>query len=274
MKKKLLALFAACSVITTAAAGLVQTAYATEPGVRIGVADGTTDTQKIITLYYEGVDAMISITGQLTFTGGTVTINKLSVTIPNDSAQADKNNGSLYFSSYEDEGTSTDDGAFAQAVVTVPGDVDITASFEIKDFTEYSFEAEDWVEYGNTLGTVSTVIPKKEAPTEAPTAAPTEAPTEAPTAAPTEVPQPVVAKSVEKANAFTKDGGYDDDVVVGTIQLDVTGAAIDLTKATYKGNKPTKVDGENVTTFQGSALITVIINGETSTDALNQVVFN
>lgn len=154
MKKKVLALFAVCSMITTVSAGVVQTAYAADPTVRIDVSDGASDTQKILTFYYEGVDELLDIQGTLTFSGGAVSIDSYTITIDCDNSQANKNTGVLYFTS--DYGTSSNDGSFATATITVPGDVDITANFAVKDF-----EDTNWDNYGSDIGTVSVTIPKK-----------------------------------------------------------------------------------------------------------------
>ena len=85
---------------------------------------------------------------------------------------------------------------------------------------------------------------------------------------------PDVISSVESAAAYTTANSYDKDVVVGIINLEVSNGAINLNNAIYKGKKPTEVTGDNVTAFQGSAQIAVIINGATDTSVLNNVEFN
>ena len=168
MNKKLISLFAACSMVATVSVGLVQTAYAAEPNVRIEVTDGATDTQKVLTFYYEGAEGMNSLQGELSFEGGEVTIDALTVTINAKYTGADKDSAVLYFAEEEDGGASSEDGSFATATITVPGDVDITANFEVQ-----AFENADFEDYTDDIGTVSVVIPKKAA--EEPVVEPVEA---------------------------------------------------------------------------------------------------
>ena len=85
---------------------------------------------------------------------------------------------------------------------------------------------------------------------------------------------PVVTATVEDSAAFTVDDGYDSNVVVGTINLNVSNGTIDLNNATYNGKAPTDVTGSNKTAFQGSALIAVTIAGATDKSVLNNVKFN
>jgi hypothetical protein len=152
MKKKLIALFAACSMITTAVAGLVQTAYADGANVRIEVSDGTSDTEKVLTFYYEGVDGVNTIEGTLTFTGGDVTINSGTITIANDMGEVVPDEGYVGFTSFD--GTSSVDGSFATVTVTVPGDADITVAYALEGFEDIDFET-----YEDEIGTVYATIP-------------------------------------------------------------------------------------------------------------------
>jgi len=78
----------------------------------------------------------------------------------------------------------------------------------------------------------------------------------------------------EKASAFTKADGYDKDMVVGIVELSVENGFIDLNSASYEGNAPTEVAGDNAANFSGTALVTIVINGATSTEALEHVIFN
>lgn len=161
MKKKLLALFAACSMITTAAAGLVQTAYAADPNVRIEYTDGDTDTQKILNFYYEGVDALTAFGGTYSFSSNDVTVDSGSVTLTYNLGikEFDTENCYISFSTFDDGGSSSADGLFATATITVPSDVDVTVELEVDSFTDA--EEDD---YEDEIGTVSVVIPKKSAP--------------------------------------------------------------------------------------------------------------
>lgn len=154
MKKKLISLIAASSMIATASLGLVQTAYAADAGVSIGVADGSSETQKVLTFYYEGVSAMVALGGTLTLSDGT--IDSVQITIPNDNPQADKNTGFIGFASFQDEGTSSADGSFATATITVPTDKDVTVTYTPNAFTDV-----DWNDYD--VAPASVVIQKKAA---------------------------------------------------------------------------------------------------------------
>jgi hypothetical protein len=161
MKKKLLALFAACSMITTVSAGLVQTAYAADPNVRIEVADGSSDSEKILRLYYEGIEEdVLDMEGKLSFTGGAVTIKNYTRTI-GDSGSVNKTTGKILWAS--DDGVSYTDGYFATATITIPTDVDITVKFQVQ-----VLEDANYYDYADDIGTVSTVIPKKASEPEGP----------------------------------------------------------------------------------------------------------
>ena len=254
MKKKLIALFAACSMITAVSAGLIQTAYAADPNVRIEVSDGETDTQKILTFYYEGFDAMNAVQGTLSFEGGEVTIDSAALTIEAHYGAADKDSGVIYFAEDEDGGTSSADGSFATATITVPGDVDITVNFEVE-----AFENSDFDTFEDQIGTVSVVIPKKAAPE----------------------PEVEVTKAVEDSAAFTVAEGYDNDMVVGKVTVTIKGS-YDLKNATYNQNKGTVTDAEgnavdNTVITGGAAgtdvLVFVVINGATDVAELDNVVF-
>jgi len=168
MKKKLITLFVACAMVATASVGLVQTAYAAEPNVRIEVADGATDTQKVLTFYYEGFENMNAIQGELSFAGGEVTIESATLTIVAHYGSADKESGVIWFAEDEDGGTSTEDRSFATATITVPDDADITVNFEVQAFENSDFET-----FEEEIGTVSVTIPKKAA--EEPVVEPVEA---------------------------------------------------------------------------------------------------
>ena len=165
MKKRILALFAACSMITTAVAGLVQTAYAAgEPNIRIEVADGDTDTQKVLTFFYDvadGVDGVNTIQGKLSFDNSDVAINSINVTIDTPSSDFIVNNnpstGLISFT--HAYGTSSADGSFAIVNITVPeGADDITASFALETFEDTEYD-----EHAGNIGTVTATIPKKAA---------------------------------------------------------------------------------------------------------------
>ena len=78
----------------------------------------------------------------------------------------------------------------------------------------------------------------------------------------------------EKAAAYTKADGYDKDMVVGIVELSVKNGFIDLNSASYEGNAPTEVTGDNAANFSGTALVTIVINDATSTEALEHVIFN
>lgn len=73
--------------------------------------------------------------------------------------------------------------------------------------------------------------------------------------------------------AYTKDGGYDQDMVVGVISLEVTGS-YDLANATYEGNTGAVTGDSGTVITDTTASVIVVINGATSTDALSQVKFN
>ena len=164
MKKKLIALFAACSMIVTAAAGLVQTAYAAEPGLKIEVADGATDTQKVLTFYYEGINGFSYFDGVLSFDNNDVVIDSAEVTLSfatgmGDTASeisADKKTVQLGFSYYDDGGVSSEDGSFATVTITVPEGEDVTANYACDGYAD-----EVWNMFDAT--TVSVTIPKKAA---------------------------------------------------------------------------------------------------------------
>jgi hypothetical protein len=240
MKKKLIAIFAACTMITTAFAGM--TAYAAGPdgqNVRIEVSDGATDEQKVLTFYYEGAELMNAIQGTLSFEGGEVTINSINVTIANDATQNDTGTGIFFFTS--NDGTSSADGSFATVNITVPTDADITANFELEVWEDVNFD-----DYTSDIGTVSVVIPKKAAPE----------------------PEVEVTKTVENSAAFTVAEGYDNDMVVGKVTVTIKGS-YDLKDATYNQNKGTVTDAE------GNAVdSTVITGGSEGTDVLVFVVIN
>ena len=73
--------------------------------------------------------------------------------------------------------------------------------------------------------------------------------------------------------AYTKDGGYDKDMVVGVISLEVTGS-YNLANATYEGNTGAVTGDSGTVITDTTASVIVVINGATSTDALSQVKFN
>lgn len=155
MKKKLISLIAASSMIATASLGLVQTAYAADPNVRIEVADGADATKKVLTFYYEGADLMNAIQGTLSFNDAEVTIDSITVTIANDSTQNDVGTGIFFFTS--NDGTSSSDGSFATVNITIPENKDITASFELEVWENSDFE-----DYASDIGTVTAVVSQKQ----------------------------------------------------------------------------------------------------------------
>jgi len=73
--------------------------------------------------------------------------------------------------------------------------------------------------------------------------------------------------------AYTVADGYDKDMVVGVISLEVTGS-YNLANATYEGNTGDVSDNSSTVITDATASVIVVINGATSTDALNNVVFN
>ena len=257
MKKKLIALFAACSMIATASVGLVQTVYADGVSVRIDVTDGATDEQKVLNFYYEGVNGLASLMANLTFSGGAVTIDSYDITVPIDDGTANKTDGSIWLSNANDSthGASSDDGKFATATVTVPTDVDITVSFAVTEF----YDGDYWDDYTAEVGTVTATIPKKAAPE----------------------PEVEVTKTVEDSAAFTVAEGYDNDMVVGKVTVTIKGS-YDLKNATYNQQTGTVTDAEgnavdNTVITGGAAgtdvLVFVVINGATDVAELNNVVF-
>ena len=241
MKKKLIALFSACSMITTAVAGLVQTAYAdAKPNVRIEVSDGATDTQKVLTFYYEGFEALNNLQGKLTFTGGIVTIDSATITIQSKYTGADKDSGIFYFAEEADGGASSSNGSFAIATITVPGDVDITANFEVQGFEDPEFE-----EHKQEIGTVSVTIPKKSAPIPAIT--------------------PAAVTAVEKQNtdAITGTGEYESQtadiygVEITPNDESVSGATVSV------GEKTKDINFKTIYSGEGTVVFAVILASET-----------
>jgi len=240
MNKKLISLFAACSMVATVSVGLVQTAYAAEPNVRIEVTDGATDTQKVLTFYYEGAEGMNSLQGELSFEGGDVTIDALTVTINAKYKGADKDSAVLYFAEEEDGGASSEDGSFATATITVPGDVDITANFEVQ-----AFENADFEDFTDDIGTVSVTIPKKADPT------------------------PAREFSATKGDtaSFSTDDGYDANMVAAQYTLTIENGSYDLADAKYNG-----ASSKGITAADGSAVASTVITGAPSAEAIVFVV--
>lgn len=236
MKKKLLAMFAACSMITALSAGVVQVAYATDANVRIEVADGDTDTQKILTFYYEGVEAVNALQGTLSFTGGTVTIDSANITIPGVYPGVNKNTGIIGFSSLTG-GDSSADGSFATATITVPIDVDITANYEVTAFEDSNYD-----QY--VIGTVSVTIPKKSAPI------------------PQKVPAAVTAVEKQNTEAINGTGEYEAQtadiygVEITPNDESVSGATVSV------GGKTKDINFKMVCSGTGTVVFAVILASE------------
>lgn len=160
MKKKLITLLAACSMIATASVGLVQTAYADGITVRMEVSDGATDDQKILTFYYDGADSTYMLEGYLSFDNDNVTIDSSEITIAVPAGNGDKNadttTGQLMYTTYLDDPLTSADKSFARATITVPTDVDVTASFRVEVMSDGEWNMPDPF-------TVTATIPKKAA---------------------------------------------------------------------------------------------------------------
>ena len=259
MKKKLIALFAACSMIATASVGLVQTAYADDaPNLSIVVTDGATDNEKVLTFYYD-CEGTFTFQGTLSFAGGDVTIDSVEVplTYPSgmgDKAQEiadDKKTANIGLAYYGDDPLTTADKSFAIANVTVPGDVDITANFEVEFFTD-----ENWGYYDG-IGTITATIPAKASEPETPA---------------------TVDASVEESKAFVDKNDETKCAVVGKINLTVDGS-INLADATYGGNKAQAITDMNdqdladTVITDADIILFVVINGTTDVAELSNVVF-
>ena len=94
--------------------------------------------------------------------------------------------------------------------------------------------------------------------------------------------EPVVEASVEASKAFTKAGGYDNDMVVGKLTVTVKNGSYDLKNAKYnqKHGVVTDADGNTIdaTTITGdadgaNALVFVVLNDVDDVTELNNVVF-
>lgn len=181
MKKKFIALFAACSMITTAVAGLVQTAYADDDPIRIEVSDGATDTEKVLTFYYGPEDGVNMIEGYLTLNNG-ATIDSAAITISIPAGMGDQvaktDDGHIMCLTYADDPLTSADKSFATATITVPGDVDVTASFSFEMFDSVDNDFSD---------TVNVTIPKKASDPD---------------------PEPAAVTAVEKQNSVSGEGIY------------------------------------------------------------------
>jgi hypothetical protein len=124
-------------MITTAVAGLVQTAYADDDPISIVVSDGATDTEKVLTFYYGPEDGVNMIEGTLTVNNGaTISSSAITISIPAGMGDQAATPSSGYFLclTYADTPLSSADKSFATATITVPGDVDVTASFSFDMF--------------------------------------------------------------------------------------------------------------------------------------------
>jgi len=243
MNKKLISLFAACSMVATVSVGLVQTAYAAEPTIRIEVADGETDEQKVLNFYYvtaDGPEGVNSIQGNLTFDNDAVTIDSINVTIPNDNNQINKDSGLIMFTAYE--GTKSDDGSFATVNVTVPTDVDIKATFTLE-----VFEDTDYTDYTEDIVAVNATIPKKAAP----------------------APAREFSANKDEAASFSTDDGYDANMVAAKYTLTIENGSYDLADAAYNGNT-----SEAITAADGSAVASTVITGAPTAEAVVFVVIN
>ena len=245
MKKRILALFAACSMITTAAAGLVQTAYAAgEPNIRIEVADGDTDTQKVLTFFYDvadGVDGVNTIQGKLSFDNSGVTINSINVTIDTPSSDFIVNNnpstGLISFT--HAYGTSSADGSFAIVNITVPeGADDITASFALETFEDTEYD-----EHAGNIGTVTATIPKK---------------------APAKVPAAVTA--VEKQPQITGTGEYEVQTAdIYGVEIKPNDESVSGAKVSVGGQQK-DINFKTVCSGSGTVVFAVILASETGAE--------
>ena len=245
MKKKLIALFAACSMIVTAAAGLVQTAYAAEPGLKIEVADGATDTQKVLTFYYEGINGFSYFDGVLSFDNNDVVIDSAEVTLSfatgmGDTASeisADKKTVQLGFSYYDDGGVSSEDGSFATVTITVPEGEDVTANYACDGYAD-----EAWNMFDAT--TVSVTIPKKAAPI------------------PQKVPAAVTAVELQNADPISGTGEYETQtadiygVEITPNDESVSGATVSV------GEKTKDISFKTVYSGKGTVVFAVILASE------------
>lgn len=164
MKKKLITLFAACSMITTAGAGLVQTAYAADAAIRVEVADGESENQKVLTYYYENIEGIMDAQFYFDIEEG-VTIDAVAITVSgqdNDAGIEFDDVIQLQYAYYilSDGGKkiASEDGSFITATITVPEDKDITAILTIDSFRDSAGTNCD-------IDPVEVVIPKKSAPT-------------------------------------------------------------------------------------------------------------
>lgn len=169
MNKKFISLFAACSMITTVVAGLVQTAYADDVGVSVVVSEGSSANEKVLTFKYEGVESLTSIQGyfdlwddddnNLVDDIGSVTVDSFVLTVVDAQyKEADPELRSFYATESRNNRTiSSDDHSFATATITVPGDIDIKLEFVVQKF-------KDGLGVSYSVDPVYVTIPKKSAP--------------------------------------------------------------------------------------------------------------
>jgi len=163
MNKKIVALFAAFSMIATASVGLVQTAYAADASIRVEVADGAAENEKVLTYYYENIDGIMDAQFYLDVVEG-VTINGVTITVSgqdNDCGVEFDDETQLpyayYILSNGGKKIASDDGAFLTATITVPGDKDVTVTL-----TPDAFRDDAGTNYD--IAPVEVTIPKKSAP--------------------------------------------------------------------------------------------------------------
>jgi hypothetical protein len=177
MKKKLIALFAACSMITTAVAGLVQTAYADGAPISVVVSDGATDTEKVLTIYYN-CDGIATFEGYLTFDNPGASVKSTNFTMAYSAGMGDRNSavfnraGDPHDGQYQimictygegeeaEDPMETADKSIATVTVNVPGDVDVVASLALE-----VVEERGWSPYAKS--TVIATIPANKSDTPA-----------------------------------------------------------------------------------------------------------
>lgn len=268
MKKKLIALVAACSMISTIAMGLVQTAYAADPAIRVEVTEGATANQKVLTYYYENISGILDAQGYFDIDDG-VTIDDCVLSIGgkyNDSGavEADVETGDpaygYFMISDGGKAVSTADGSFLTVTITVPGDADVAVmltidSFRDADGNNCSFAPiETTIEKASSGGGETTVT---------------------------------VTPTVAESKAFEDVDDPSDCAVVGKVELEITGGAyvFNSEKITYgtTGAHPTvtdlndnALDDEAVNTLIASAtdlIVYIVINGTTDVAELDNVIF-
>ena len=149
MKKKLIALFAACSMITTAAVGLAQTAYAADPGISVVVTDGASANQKVLTYYYNNMAGIMDSYGYFDV-DTTATIDSVVLTVSGLDCEADKKDTDdvpygYFIIGNGGKAITSDDNSFLIVTMTVPEGEEVETtltmeSFRDSDGTNYTFD--------------------------------------------------------------------------------------------------------------------------------------